>query len=87
MIYHAVDGRRTYRLGAALLDGEDPTKVVRRLPEPILEPELEWERQGHVPNVVFSCGQVVKDGFLYVYYGAADQVIGVAGIELDEIVF
>jgi len=37
--------------------------------------------------VVFSCGQVVKDGFLYVYYGAADQVIGVAGIELDEIVF
>ncbi|MGI6674109.1 MAG: glycosidase [Limnochordia bacterium] len=87
MIYHAVDKKNTYRLGAALLDGEDPTKVVRRLPEPILEPELEWEKVGHVPNVVFSCGQVVKDGFLYVYYGAADQVIGVAGIELDEVVF
>ena len=87
MIYHAGVGRRSYRLGAALLDGEAPTKVVRRLPEPILEPEQEWERQGHVPNEVFSCGQVVKDGILYVYYGAADQVKGVAGIEHDGIVF
>lgn len=87
MLYHAVDRHKTYRLGAALLDGDDPTKVVRRLPEPILEPELEWEREGHVPNVVFSCGQVVKDGFLYVYYGGADRVIGVAGIELDKIIF
>lgn len=87
MIYHAVDKNHTYRLGAALLDGENPRKVVRRLPEPILEPELEWEKAGHVPNVVFSCGQVVKDDFLYVYYGAADRVIGVAGIELSKIVF
>ena len=87
LIYHAVDDSRTYRLAAALLDGEDPTKVVRRLPEPILEPELEWEREGYVPNVVFSCGQVIKDDFLYVYYGAADKVIGAAGIELNKIVF
>lgn len=87
MIYHAVDNRKVYRLGAALLDGEDPTKVVRRLPRPILEPERTWERVGHVPNVVFSCGQVIKDGFLYVYYGGADKVIGVAGIEVDRIVF
>ncbi|NLL43075.1 MAG: glycosidase [Firmicutes bacterium] len=87
MLYHAVDNRKVYRLGAALLDGEDPTKVVRRLPQPILEPELDWERTGHVPNVVFSCGQVIKDDFLYVYYGGADKVIGVAGIELDKVVF
>lgn len=87
MLYHAVDRKKVYRLGAALLDGEDPTKVVRRLPEPILEPELEWERVGHVPNVVFSCGQVVKDDMLLVYYGAADQVVGVAGIELNQIAF
>jgi predicted GH43/DUF377 family glycosyl hydrolase len=52
-----------------------------------LEPELEWEKVGLVPNVVFSCGQVIKDGFLYVYYGGADRVIGVAGIELDKVVF
>ena len=87
MLYHAVDRKKVYRLGAALLDGEDPTKVVRRLPEPILEPELEWERLGHVPNVVFSCGQVVKGHMLLVYYGAADQVVGVAGIELNKIAF
>ncbi len=87
MIYHAVDRNKVYRLGAALLDGENPAKVVRRLPEPILEPELPWEKHGHVPNVVFSCGQVTKDGFLYVYYGGADRVIGVAGIEVDRIVF
>jgi predicted GH43/DUF377 family glycosyl hydrolase len=87
MLYHAVDKHKAYRLGAALLDGEDPAKVVGRLPEPILEPELEWEKVGLVPNVVFSCGQVIKDGFLYVYYGGADRVIGVAGIELDKVVF
>ncbi len=87
MLYHAVDNEKNYRLGAALLDGKDPTKVVQRLPEPILEPELEWEKVGHVPNVVFSCGQVIKDDFLFVYYGGADEVIGVAGIELNKIVF
>ena len=87
MLYHAVDKHKAYRLGAALLDGEDPAKVVGRLPEPILEPELEWEKVGLVPNVVFSCGQVIKDVFLYVYYGGADRVIGVAGIELDKVVF
>ncbi|MCK9524984.1 MAG: glycosidase [Limnochordia bacterium] len=87
MLYHAVDDQKTYRLGAALLDGENPTKVVRRLPEPIFGPELAWEKAGHVPNVVFSCGQVIKDDFLYVYYGGADRVIGVAGIEMDKIIF
>lgn len=86
-IYHAVDQDSVYRLGAALLDRNDPGKVLSRLQEPILEPELEWETKGNVPNVVFSCGHVVKDNFLYVYYGGADTSIGVAGISLDEIVF
>ncbi|HHX02552.1 MAG TPA: glycosidase [Firmicutes bacterium] len=87
MIYHAVDDRHVYRLGAALLDRSDPTKVLARLPEPILEPELAWERTGNVPNVVFSCGQAVYDGYLYVYYGAADTVIGAARVALDQITF
>ena len=43
MRYQAVDDRKVYRLGAALLDGDDPTRVVRRLPRPILEPEMPWE--------------------------------------------
>jgi predicted GH43/DUF377 family glycosyl hydrolase len=86
MIYHGVGGDpRKYSLGIALLDGADPSRVITRQPEPILEPRLDWEINGFVPNVVFSCGQVVMDDQLLVYYGGADQVIGVAGVSMLEI--
>lgn len=87
LIYHAADENSVYRLGAALLDLSDPTKVLARQKEPILEPELEWERNGYVPNVVFSCGNAVKDDTIYVYYGGADTVMGVAVLEMKDIVF
>lgn len=87
LLYHAVDDDHVYRLGAALLDSADPTKVLARLSEPILEPALQWEREGLVPNVVFSNGHALKDGDLFVYYGGADTVIGVASIRMDEIRF
>ena len=87
MLYHAVDEQNVYRLGAALLDKEDPTKVIARQKDPIFEPELSWEINGYVPNVVFSNGQAVKNGELYVYYGGADRVIGVANTKLAEIKF
>lgn len=87
MIYHGVDSDNVYRLGAALLDKNDPGKVIARQDEPILEPELDWEVNGLVPNVVFSCGGCIADNFLYVYYGAADTYIGAAGIEVDRIRF
>lgn len=87
MLYHAVDDNNVYRLGAALLDKDDPTKVIARQKEPILEPELDWEINGLVPNVVFSNGQAVAGNELFVYYGGADKVIGVAKIGLDEIKF
>ena len=87
LIYHGVSKSRTYSLGIAVLDLENPSRVISRQSEPILEPELDWEINGHVPNVVFSCGQVIKDGKLYVYYGAADTVIGVANIPLQDIRF
>lgn len=76
LIYHAADEDNVYRLGVALLDLEDPSKVISRQKEPILEPELDWEREGHIPNVVFSCGNAVKGDTIYVYYGGADTVIG-----------
>ncbi len=86
MIYHGVGGSpRKYSLGIALLDPEDPTRVIARQAEPILEPELEWEVNGFVPNVVFSCGQVIIGDQLYVYYGGADTAIGVAAIPMEEI--
>ncbi|AZT91604.1 glycosidase [Caldicellulosiruptor changbaiensis] len=87
LIYHGVDENRVYRLGAALLDRNNPTKVIARQEEPILEPELEWEKNGLVPNVVFSCGQCIVDGILFVYYGACDTCIGVAAVEVDKIKF
>ena len=78
LIYHGVSKDTHYSLGVALLDLQDPTKILFRQTEPILEPELEWEINGYVPNVVFSCGQAVIDGKIYVYYGGADTAIGVA---------
>lgn len=87
LLYHAVDEKRVYRLGAALLDKEDPRRVLARQKEPIFEPELSWEIGGLVPNVVFSSGHAVQGQDLFVYYGAADRVIGVAKIGLREIRF
>lgn len=78
LIYHGVSENGRYSLGVALLDLQDPTKILFRQTEPILEPALEWEINGYVPNVVFSCGQAVIDGKIYVYYGGADTAIGVA---------
>jgi predicted GH43/DUF377 family glycosyl hydrolase len=63
----------------------DPTKVLARQREPILVPQLDWETEGYVPNVVFSCGQVAMGNDLYVYYGAADTSIGVAAMGLDDL--
>lgn len=87
LIYHGVDNDNVYRLGAALLDADNPNKVIAIQDEPILEPELDWEVNGLVPNVVFSCGACIVNDFLYVYYGGADTVIGVAGIETNKIKF
>ena len=88
LIYHGVSKENnTYTLGAALLDLEDPSVVLARQREPILEPELAWERVGAVPNVVFSCGQAEIGDRILVYYCGADTVIGVAEIERDDIKF
>ncbi|HEY5563708.1 MAG TPA: glycosidase [Clostridiaceae bacterium] len=87
LFYHGVDSNNEYRLGAALLDLKDPSKVLFRQEEPVLEPELTWERNGMVPNVVFSCGAVEIGNKYYVYYGGADTHIGVAVIEKDKVIF
>jgi len=87
LFYHGVDKNNVYRLGAALLDLQDPSKVIKRQAEPVLVPELDWEVKGLVPNVVFSCGAVEIDNMYYVYYGGADTHIGVAAIEKDKVIF
>jgi predicted GH43/DUF377 family glycosyl hydrolase len=82
VLTHGVGPMRTYALGAVLLDLEDPTRVVGRLRAPLLETR-EDERFGYVPHVLYSCGGTVVDGLLWIPYGASDQRIRVAWVELD----
>ena len=87
LIYHGRDANLSYRAGAALLDLEEPWKVIARSPEPILEPEKEYERVGDVADVVFPCGLVVdqNSGEVRLYYGAADTTIGLARGSIREL--
>lgn len=87
VIYHAVDSKGIYRVGVMMLDLEDPSKVIARTPEPIMEPEEDYEWNGLYPHgVVFPTANVVVDDVLYVYYGAADQKIGVATADFPALV-
>lgn len=89
-MYHGV--KRTvageiYRVGLALLDAAEPTRVLRRLPEWVLGPLAPYERSGDVPNVVFPCGLVHDEGSgeVRLYYGAADTSICLATARLDDL--
>ena len=84
LFYHGVDKDSVYRAGAALLDLNEPWKVIARTPDPILEPEEEFERIGDVPNVVFPEGVVRIDNSLIIFYGAADKVCCAAFVDVDE---
>ncbi|MBS7626735.1 glycosidase, partial [Candidatus Bathyarchaeota archaeon] len=86
IIYHAVDREWHYSLGAALIDMNNPEKVLRRSREPVLEPEEDYEVNGVVPNVVFTCGAVIRDNQILLYYGGADTVICVATAEVSDLV-
>ncbi len=85
LIYHGVSAEKVYSLGVALLDKNNPEQVIYRSEEPILTPTENYERFGKVPNVVFSCGQVMMDDQLLIYYGGADTVLSVATCELGEL--
>jgi len=91
IIYHGVEDHPnqkphfTYRAGAALLDLDNPSNVIARLPFPILEPEEEYEKFGDVDNVVFPVGGYVHDGYLYISYGGADRCVAIARTPLEEL--
>ncbi len=84
LITHGVGPVRTYCLGATLLDLEDPSRVIGRLEEPILTPNEE-EREGYVPNVVYSCGSFIHNGHLIVPYGMADYATGFGCVPIQEL--
>ena len=90
LIYHGVKevvGGTIYRVGLALLDLDEPTRVLRRLPRWILSPLAPYERIGDVPNVVFPCGLVhdERSGEVRLYYGAADTSVCVATAQLEDL--
>jgi predicted GH43/DUF377 family glycosyl hydrolase len=84
-IYHGADKHQRYCLGAVLLDLHDPRKVLARSHDPILEPELDYEKTGFFGNVVFTNGHVVDGDQVMVYYGASDEVICGAVLHIEEV--
>ena len=86
IIYHGVKGTARgpiYRVGLALLDLDDPRKVIRRLPRWVFGPKEPYEATGFIPGVVFPTGTVMMGDTLYMYYGAADTRIGLATTKVE----
>ena len=84
VLSHGVGPMRKYCIGAFLLDRDDPSKVIGRLPEPLLKPN-ENEREGYVPNVVYTCGALLYQKELIIPYGMADHATGFAKVPLAEV--
>ncbi|ETN97096.1 glycoside hydrolase family 130 protein [Zhouia amylolytica] len=84
-VYDTINGY-VYTVCASLLDIDNPKKEIARLPYPLFKPELDWEREGNVNNVCFPSGSLIINGTLYIYYGAADERIATASIELSQLI-
>lgn len=87
VLYHAMDREDPdkYKIGAMILDHNDPTKILYRSNTPLLEPDAHYENEGFKAGVVYTCGAVIIDEKLFVYYGGADTVICAASVNLNEL--
>ena len=85
VLYHAMDRRDPdrYKLGAMILDAKNPAKVLHRSKIPLIEPDKYYENCGHKAGVVYSCGAIIANDLIYVYYGGADTVTCVAVAKLE----
>jgi len=84
-LYHGVDDKNIYRVGVMLLDLNDPSKVIARAPDFIMEPEYDYEKEGLYNECVFPTGNVIVGDTLFVYYGGADKYCCVATCSLSEL--
>jgi predicted GH43/DUF377 family glycosyl hydrolase len=84
-IYHGANEKHRYCLGALLLDIDDPSIVLARSEEPIVEPMAKYEKTGFFGNVVFTNGHIVNGDEITLYYGASDEVICAARLSISEI--
>ena len=86
LIYHGVSGKdHYYRVGMVLLDLDDPTKILARTKDHVMEPEFDYEVNGLWAGCVFPTGAVEKDGLLYIYYGCADRYVSAATVPLADV--
>lgn len=86
LLYHGVSKEdRKYRVGAALLSLSNPMKIIERTEDPLLEPEMPYEINGQISNVVFPCGASLVKNTLFIYYGGADQVICAASADVSHL--
>lgn len=88
VLYHGVENGGTgyYRVGALMLDLEDPSKVIGRTKDFIMEPEFDYEIEGFYKGCVFPTGNMIVDDTLFVYYGGADKFIGLATCNANELI-
>jgi len=84
LLTHGVGAMRKYCIGACLLDLDDPSKVIGHLPEPLLRP-TEDEREGYVPNVLYTCGAIIHNGELVIPYSMSDTASGIAVIPVKDL--
>jgi predicted GH43/DUF377 family glycosyl hydrolase len=84
LLTHGVGPMRTYAIGAMLLDLEDPLEVIGTLDEPLIMP-TEEERDGYVPNVVYTCGAMIHNGHVYIPFATSDTATRFATVELDRL--
>ncbi len=85
LITHGVGPMRKYQLGACLLDLKNPQKVIGRLRQPLLGPD-ENEREGYVPNVIYTCGALIHKADLIIPYAMSDSASGIAVFNLQEVI-
>lgn len=86
LLYHSLSNPGfKYQIGAMILDKNNSHKIIARSEKPLLSPEENYEKEGQIPNLVFSCGAVLKDDTIFMYYGGADTVTCVATMNLQDL--
>lgn len=85
-IYHGADYENSYSQGVVLLDLDEPWKILKRSEEPFMKPEEDYEMEGFFNSVIFSCGAIIKDNIVKMYYGGADTCVACAEINADYLI-
>ncbi|MEA1996695.1 MAG: glycosidase, partial [Gemmatimonadota bacterium] len=85
VLTHGVGPMRQYFIGAMLLDLENPAKIIARLEKPLLVPQEE-EREGYVPNVVYTCGSIIHNNELIIPYAMSDVISGIATVGVSDLI-